>query len=129
MPSPPVLRVFVVEDHKDTRWAYAMMLEEMGHTVEFAENMVDALRKVPTSQCDVLISDIGLPDGTGWELLERLELPADVCTIAISGYGMETDRGRSKAAGFQHHLTKPMGFEQIEGILDSFAANRHPRVP
>jgi DNA-binding NtrC family response regulator len=119
-----VLRVFVVEDHKDTRWAYSMMFEEMGHEVVFAASLAEALQKIPTSNCDVLISDIGLPDGTGWDLLERVELPAGVCTIAISGFGTEADWIRSKSVGFHHHLIKPMGFDQLEHILDALAAKR-----
>ena len=111
------LRVFVVENHADTREFLTFMLEELGHRVTVADTMGKALREMPASNYDVLISDIGLPDGDGWELLSKLNLPRPIFAIAMSGFGMASDRARSKAAGFRHHLVKPMGLEQLETIL------------
>src|SRR5688572_14666355 len=116
------LRVFVVENHADTREFLTFMLQELGHTVMVADSMSRALRDVPAANCDVLISDIGLPDGDGWQLLARLELQKPVYAIAMSGFGMASDRMRSKAAGYRHHLVKPMGLEQLENILKDAAA-------
>ena len=116
------LRIFVVENHADTREFLSLMLQELGHTVFMADTMSRALREVPAANCDVLISDIGLPDGDGWQLLARLDLPKPIYAIAMSGYGMTSDRMRSKAAGFRHHLVKPMDLEQIESILCDAAA-------
>jgi CheY-like chemotaxis protein len=116
------LRVLVVENHADTREFLGSMLEGLGHTVIVAESMDDALRAAARSGCDVLISDIGLPDGDGWELLNRLNLPRPMYAIAMSGYGTVSDRNRSKAAGYRHHLVKPMELEQLESILYSVAA-------
>ena len=116
------LRVFVVENHADTREFLTFMLEELGHTVMVADTMSRALRDVPAANCDVLISDIGLPDGDGWQLLARLDLPKPVYAIAMSGFGMTSDRLRSKAVGYRHHLVKPMGLEQLESILKDAAA-------
>ena len=116
------LRVFVVENHADTREFLSLMLQELGHTVFMADTMSRALREVPAANCDVLISDIGLPDGDGWQLLARLDLPKPIYAIAMSGFGMTSDRMRSKAAGFRHHLVKPMDLEQIESILCDAAA-------
>ncbi len=116
------LRVLVVENHADTRDVLVSLLEGLGHTVVVAESMRNALRAAPDAHCDVLISDIGLPDGDGWELLGQLNLPRPMYAIAMSGYGMTADRSRSKAAGFRHHLVKPMGIEQLEGILNEVAA-------
>lgn len=115
------LRVFVVENHVDTREFLRFMLEELGHTVLVADTMAKALRDVPAANCDVLISDIGLPDGDGWELLARLDLPRPIYAIAMSGFGMSSDRARSKAVGYRHHLVKPMELEQLESILSSAA--------
>ncbi len=115
------LRIFVVENHADTREFLTYLLRDLGHTVLVADTMSRALRDVPAANCDVLISDIGLPDGDGWELLARLELPRPIYAIAMSGYGMTSDRIRSKAAGFRHHLVKPMGLEQLEAILGEAA--------
>ena len=111
------LRVFVVENHPDTREFLTFMLEELGHTVITADTMSQALHELPNAHCDVLISDIGLPDGDGWELLRRVELHRPIYAIAMSGFGMASDRSRSKEAGFRHHLVKPMGLEQLETIL------------
>lgn len=116
------LRVLVVENHPDTRDVLISLLEGLGHTVVVAESVRDALRAAPRARCDVLISDIGLPDGDGWELLNQLNLPRPMYAIAMSGYGMTADRTRSKAAGYRHHLVKPMGIEQLEGILKEVAA-------
>ena len=116
------LRVLLVENHADTREFLTLMLEELGHTVIVAESMGNALRVAARSGCDVLISDIGLPDGDGWELLNRLNLPRPMYAIAVSGYGTISDRKRSKAAGYRHHLVKPMELEQLESILHSVAA-------
>lgn len=116
------LRILVVENHADTREILSSLLEGLGHTVVVAESMRSALRAAPQARCDVLISDIGLPDGDGWELLGRLNLPRPMYAIAMSGYGMTADRTRSKAAGYRHHLVKPMGIEQLEGILKEVAA-------
>jgi CheY-like chemotaxis protein len=115
------LRVFVVENHADTREFLTFMLQELGHTVMVADSMSRALRDVPAANCDVLISDIGLPDGDGWQLLARLELQKPVYAIAMSGFGMTSDRLRSKAVGYRHHLVKPMGLEQLENILKDAA--------
>ena len=66
------LRVFLVENHEDTVRYIKLYLEHLGHEVFIAREMETALREVPKSRCDVLISDIGLPDGDGWLLLEKL---------------------------------------------------------
>lgn len=116
------LRVFIVENHADTREFLTLLLEELGHTVLVADTMTKALRELPAANCDVLISDIGLPDGDGWELLSQLYLQPPMYAIAMSGFGMTSDRARSKAAGFRHHLVKPMGLEQLESILGDAAA-------
>ncbi len=116
------LRILVVENHPDTRDVLVSLLEGLGHTVVVAESVRNALRAAPEARCDVLLSDIGLPDGDGWELLGQLNLPRPMYAIAMSGYGMTADRIRSKAAGYRHHLVKPMGLEQLEGILNEVAA-------
>ena len=115
------LRVFVVENHADTRDFLTFMLEELGHTVLAADTMSRALRELPAANCDVLISDIGLPDGDGWELLNRLDFRKPIYPIAMSGFGMSSDEARSKAAGYRHHLVKPMGLERLEAILSEAA--------
>jgi two-component system CheB/CheR fusion protein len=121
----------VVENHEDTRILLCILLEQMGHIVYSAATMRDALRAIPASGCDVLISDIGLPDGDGWELMERLQGQRPRLAIAMSGRGMTGDRARSYAAGFQHHLVKPTGPEHLAQILEGVhrSSPEHEREP
>jgi CheY-like chemotaxis protein len=117
----PGLRVFLVENHDDTRLLLSLLLEHMGHTVLSAATMREALHKIPESRCDVLISDIGLPDGDGWELMRRLDGRGPRFAIAMSGRGLADDTARSHAAGFRHHLVKPTGTEHIADLLERAA--------
>jgi CheY-like chemotaxis protein len=68
-----------------------------------------------------LISDIDLPDGDGWELLRTLSESRAIFAIAMSGFGTASDRACSKAAGFRHHLVKPIGLEQLATVLTEAA--------
>ena len=121
------LTVFVVENHEDTRALLRLMLEMLGHRVVSARSMKEALERLPAANCDVLISDIGLPDGDGWELMRRLRLPRPIYAVAISGYGMSADCARSRSAGYRHHLVKPYGVERLPGILEEAASERDRR--
>ena len=113
------LRVFVVENHEDTRILLCILLEQMGYSAYSATSMREALEAIPAADCDVLISDIGLPDGDGWELMRRLGPHRPRYAIAMSGLGMTGDRAKSQAAGFRHHLVKPTGPEQLAQILEN----------
>jgi CheY-like chemotaxis protein len=117
------LRIFVVENHEDTLKALTEYLISSGHAVHSAHTMNEALHALPSAECDVLISDIGLPDGDGWELLRRARLEPGVYTIAMSGFGNNTDREKSKAAGYRKHLLKPLEPEDIDIVLAQAAAN------
>lgn len=123
-PANERLRVFIVENNDDTRLTLSMLLRVMGHEVRSAATMQEALDKLPEADADVIVSDIGLPDGDGWEMLSRLRLPRPVYAIAMSGYGMAEDRERSQAAGFRHHLVKPMDIEKLETLLEEAARER-----
>ena len=98
-----------------------MYLEEMGYVVATADTMTKALAALPGADCDVLVADIGLPDGTGWELLRRVQLPRPVYAIAMSGFGMHADHVRSQEAGYRHHLLKPFNPEQLDAALAAAA--------
>lgn len=113
----PPLRIFVVENHPDTLRFLTLFLEELGHTVLSATTMARALQALPAAGCDVLISDIGLPDGSGWELLRSVKLPHPIYAIAMSGFGMNADRLKSKDAGFRHHLLKPFVPDDLDTAL------------
>ena len=118
-PQPAhVLRIFVVENHADTLKYLSMYLEALGHVVVSAKTMAKALLMLPDAGCDVLISDIGLPDGDGWELLRTVRLPGPIYAIAMSGFGMNADHLKSKAAGFRHHLLKPFVPDELDTALE-----------
>lgn len=116
------MRVFVVENHRDTLAALTHYLRQMGHTVVSAGTVRDALDALPDSRCDVFICDIGLPDGDGWELLSRARLEPRVYTIAMSGFGHKSDSGRSVAAGYRRHLRKPFVPDDLDAMLAEAAA-------
>ena len=121
------LRIFLVEDDPDTREYFTMLLEDEGYAVRSASNFDDALRGLADEDTDVLVSDIGLPDRSGWLLpgaitAEGIAMP--LLTIAVSGYGASEDRSKSLAAGFGHHLLKPFRPEDLLRLLERAAAER-----
>ena len=123
MKSNTPLKFFVVENHQDTLDAIKMFLESQGHTVVAAPDVKSALKLAPRAEFDILISDIGLPDGDGWELMKRLreQIPG-MKAIAMSGYGMRADLDKSKAAGFAAHLIKPFGPADLDAALKKVLA-------
>jgi CheY-like chemotaxis protein len=115
------LRIFLVENHQDTVKYIQLYLEYSGHTVLTAPDMATALRNVPASNCDVLISDIGLPDGDGWTLLEMLGSNRPRFAIAISGYGSGNDQKKSSRVGYNRHLVKPFSPDTLKAALEQAA--------
>jgi signal transduction histidine kinase len=112
------VRVLLVEDHGDTARIMTRLLTRQGYVVMAAGDVAKALELAGQQPFDVLISDLGLPDQSGVELLRELRrrgqtLPA----IALSGYGQEEDVQRSRDAGFTAHLTKPVIFEQLDNAI------------
>lgn len=111
------LRILLVDDHEDTRRIIARLLTQRGHTVFTAGSVGGGLECLATEHFDVLISDIGLPDGSGHELMRQARESQPVKGIALSGFGMEEDLERSLAAGFNHHLVKPVDFQNLQALL------------
>jgi CheY-like chemotaxis protein len=111
------LRVFLVENHEDTVRYMQLFLEQLSYEVSIAADMATALREIPKSHCDVLISDIGLPDGDGWQLMEKLGDYRPQFAIAMSGYGTGNDQRKSREAGYNHHLVKPFTPEALLVLL------------
>lgn len=113
------LRVLLVEDHGDSAEMIASMLRAAGHTVVIAGDVATALRTVATASFDLLLSDIGLPDASGRDLMREIRargytLPG----IAVSGYGHEQDIQQTRAAGFRAHLVKPFDPERLLEALE-----------
>ncbi|MBV9104767.1 MAG: response regulator [Verrucomicrobia bacterium] len=111
------LTVFLVENHQDTARYMQLYLQQLNHTVRVAADLATALREIPKSRCDVLISDIGLPDGDGWQLMEKLGDDRPPFAIAMSGYGTGNDQRKSRAVGYDHHLVKPFTPDELLVLL------------
>ena len=116
------IRLIVVEDHAETAEGLKKFLSATGYQVFVATDMASALSLASSVQFDVLLSDLGLPDGTGWELLKRLSAERRIRAIAFSGYNSPADRQRSAEAGFLEHLAKPLAPDQLCAAIDRAAA-------
>lgn len=114
------LRLLVVEDHADTAATLCNLLVRRGYVVQSASSCAAALEKARDFQFDVLVTDIGLPDGNGADLFLELRKQTDrpqLQGVALSGFGMDEDIARSERAGFVEHLTKPIDFHALERCL------------
>jgi len=115
----PHRRVLLVDDHYDTCLGMKRMLERRGYQITVAHSAEQAVEKVRTQEFDLLISDIGLPDRSGYELMREVRLNKSLPGIALSGFGSEQDVNQSREAGFAEHLTKPVNFERLEKTIQS----------
>ena len=111
--------ILVVDDHLDTCTGMKMMLERRGYRVTIAHTADQAVEKAQREEFDLVISDIGLPDRSGYELMRELSAMKGLRGIALSGFGMENDVSRARAAGFSEHLTKPINFDRLEESIQS----------
>ena len=115
------VRLLLVEDHEDTNRSLTRMLRRRGYEVHPANDIRSALDIATRKQFDVLVSDIGLPDGSGIDLLKALRAKGEVFGIALSGFGMEEDIRRSGEAGFSHHLVKPVDLNKLDSIIQEMS--------
>jgi signal transduction histidine kinase/ActR/RegA family two-component response regulator len=111
-------RLLVVEDDTQTLTVMARLLRRRGHRVQTADSVEAALALAATHHFDLVISDLGLPDGNGAELMVKLAHDYGLRGIALSGYGMEQDLAKTKQAGFITHLIKPVQFEQLDRAIE-----------
>lgn len=114
------LRILIVEDHGDTRRTLAGLLSGIGHEISTADCKQAALEIVESKHFDVILSDINLPDGTGYDVISQAKRTHTLKGVAISGLDKNEDLLRSKEAGFDFHLIKPLDFAELCGILDGF---------
>jgi PAS domain S-box-containing protein len=114
------LRILLVEDHEDTRRIFELILKQKGHLVESAGTAEAALHLAGGQEFDLVISDLGLPDLSGTELMTILRERHSLRGVALSGYGMEEDIRKSKSAGFDRHLVKPVDPAKIDQLLAEF---------
>jgi PAS domain S-box-containing protein len=109
--------ILLVEDHRDTRTSLEFLLRKRKHQVLAASTAQEALDLATKHKFDLVISDIGLPDQSGLELMEQLRDQFGLQGIGLSGYGMEEDIAKGRAAGFVHHLLKPIRLEQLSTAI------------
>src|SRR5438094_392724 len=122
MPAARPPRLLVVDDHEDTCTGLKMILERRGYDITVAYTADQATEKAPQENFDLLISNIGLPGRSGYELMQEMR-DRGVPGIALSGFGMETDVNRARAAGFSEPLTKPINFERLEEVIQQLLGN------
>jgi CheY-like chemotaxis protein len=119
------LRVVIADDNVDAALTLAALLSMQGHDVRTAHDGVEALEEIGRFDPQVVILDIGMPRMNGYKVAATLrETSADLLIIAVTGWGQEEDRHRSKAAGFDHHLVKPVDLRVLIDLLASPAARR-----
>src|SRR5437588_11287247 len=116
--APNPLRILLVEDHQDTRHTLSRLLTHFGHQVVTADNIQKALEILASGSIDVLLCDIGLPDGTGYEVISRAGEKRPNKAVAITGFGTEEDIRRSREAGFDLHLVKPIDLHELQTVLE-----------
>ena len=116
------LRILLVEDHGDTRQALSRLLGHFGHEIAVADSAESALPIIESAEFDVILSDIALPGGSGYDLIAEAKRRRPVKAVAITGFGTPDDIERGKEAGFDFHLTKPVDFQELRTVLGQIAA-------
>ena len=111
-------RLLVVEDHEPTLAVLTRLLRSQGHDVMPASTVHDALALASDHTFDFVISDLGLPDGNGIDLMMQLSNDYGLRGIALTGYGMAEDLAKTEQAGFLAHLVKPINFDQLHRVLE-----------
>ena len=119
------MRILLVEDHEDTNRSLTSLLRRRGYHVESALTFQSALDISAKEQFDVLISDLGLPDGSGIDLIQKLASKPPL-GIALTGFGMEQDIRKSREVGFQHHLVKPIDLNKLDSLIQEGAVSLPP---
>ncbi|HEX2853371.1 MAG TPA: response regulator [Opitutaceae bacterium] len=121
--APKRHRVLLVEDHADTATSMAWLLTRSGYEVTTAVSAAAALEAAAQQPFDVIASDIGLPDRSGYDLMKEIKSRYGLKGIALSGYGTEEDRARAREAGFTEHIVKPVNFSHLKAALQRLLAD------
>jgi len=123
-------RVLIADDNRDSAAAMSMLLQLCGHEVHIAASGVEAFGIAERVRPDIGILDIGMPDLNGYEVAQRIRDEAwgkDMTLIAVTGWGQDADKRRALAAGFDHHLTKPVEFEKLKQLFDASTGKTHDK--
>jgi len=111
------MRLLVVEDHVDTARTLGRMLARLGYEVKTTHDVASAVELAANERFDLLISDLGLPDATGYELMKRIRAFSSLKGIAMSGFGMDDDIRKSREVGFSEHLVKPLDVQRLQDAI------------
>jgi two-component system, chemotaxis family, CheB/CheR fusion protein len=112
------LRLLLVEDHVDSAELLAEMLSNHGHTVAIATCVSEALALARAQEFDVVVSDVGLPDASGYDLMQQIRSLYTMKGIAVTGSSRAGDIERGREAGFSMHLIKPVSLRRLEAALE-----------
>ena len=116
------LRILVVEDHDDTLQALSNLLMHFGHEISMADDAESARKIIRSKEFDVVLADIGLPDGSGYDLIAEVKRKRPIKAVALTGFGAPDDIKRGREAGFDFHLTKPVDFHELRAVLGQIVA-------
>ncbi|TLD69384.1 response regulator [Phragmitibacter flavus] len=116
------LEILLVEDHVDTARVLTHLLTRSGHRVVNADTVATALATFSQHPFDLLLCDLGLPDGSGLNIIRTIRQTSSLPAIALTGYGMEEDIEACKTAGFNAHLTKPLNLQKLKEVISSVTA-------
>ena len=111
------VKLLLVEDHADTARALVRLLESRGYEVASVATVASALQAVDHEEFELVLCDLGLPDGTGLDFIEKLRQKRDTPAVALTGFGMQQDVERAQQAGFDAHLTKPVNIQKLEATI------------
>jgi CheY-like chemotaxis protein len=131
-PRSASLRILVVDDNLDSADTLALLLQSSGHNVRIANEADTALETADTFKPQVIVLDIGLPKMDGYQVAQRLRQQPQLenpFLIALTGYGQDEDRQRSKQAGFNYHFVKPVDPQGLQSLISSLAGRYLPMNP
>ena len=120
-PGVMTLQILVVEDHGDTRRVLTGLLGHFGHSISAADNVESALAFLRAKTFDAIVSDLALPDGSGYEVIREAKRRQHLTGVALTANGEEDDVRRGRAAGFDYHLIKPIDYAQLRDELEQIA--------
>ena len=120
--SDKPLRILLVEDHDDTRVTLSRLLTHFGHQISVAASKQVALELIAAKNFDVVLSDIALPDGDGYDVISHAKQKQAVKGVALTGFDRDEDIRRGKEAGFDFHLSKPVDFHELRTVLGQVGA-------
>jgi CheY-like chemotaxis protein len=116
------LRILVVEDHSETLQALSRLLSHFGHEISLADGAQNALNIINSKEFDVVLCDIALPDGSGYDVIAEAKRRRPVKAVALTGFSATEDIERGRRAGFDFHLSKPVDFHELRSVLGQIAA-------